>query len=327
MKRIFLLGSERSGSNLLRTLIGNHSQIAAPIAPHFCDVFWDRFRRYKRSDGTIASLELLADLERYVNHPFNDWNLNLEKERLIETYNPKSFLHFVDLMYSEKAKQEGNSGYFSKDNHNHKYALGILKDIPNALFVYLYRDPRDQVASWMRSPIHLHTPYQAAAKWVDDQRACLQLGDFYGLTIHPIQYEVLVDKPQETMEKLFDFLGLEPEEACYQTSDDNKEFKKISLWENLGKPIIQGNYNKYRDVLSSSDVEIVETVCKEQMKRLGYSLQTSASCNFKSRLFRWKEQARRRKSLTISRTIRNTKMKLYEEKKAFLNELFSKFDK
>ncbi|MBK7482140.1 MAG: sulfotransferase [Flavobacteriales bacterium] len=34
---IFLVGSERSGSNLLRSLIGNHSMVEAPTAPHFFD--------------------------------------------------------------------------------------------------------------------------------------------------------------------------------------------------------------------------------------------------------------------------------------------------
>ena len=44
---IILLVSERSGSNLLRTLIGNHSDISAPIAPHLLHVFYNIKQLYK----------------------------------------------------------------------------------------------------------------------------------------------------------------------------------------------------------------------------------------------------------------------------------------
>ena len=37
---IILLASERSGSNLLRILLGNHSNIFAPIAPHLIKIFY-----------------------------------------------------------------------------------------------------------------------------------------------------------------------------------------------------------------------------------------------------------------------------------------------
>lgn len=38
--RIILLASERSGSNLFRTLLGNHSNISSPIVPHLITIFY-----------------------------------------------------------------------------------------------------------------------------------------------------------------------------------------------------------------------------------------------------------------------------------------------
>lgn len=38
MKKIFLIGSERSGTNLLRVLLGNHSRISAPPPIHILDL-------------------------------------------------------------------------------------------------------------------------------------------------------------------------------------------------------------------------------------------------------------------------------------------------
>jgi len=42
MKKIFLIGSERSGTNLLRVLLGNHSRISAPPPIHLLDLFESR---------------------------------------------------------------------------------------------------------------------------------------------------------------------------------------------------------------------------------------------------------------------------------------------
>lgn len=326
MIKIFLLGSERSGSNLLRTLLGNHSEISAPIAPHFCDVFINVFNRYRQPDDKINALELLTDLEQYVNHSFNNWGLSLDKDGLIREFGPHTFIQFMNILYSAKALAEGKSGYFSKDNHNHRYALGILKDFPEAKFVYLYRDPRDQVASWLRSPIHLHTPLRAAKKWVEDQKASLQLAEFYGVSMYRMAYETLVDTPEEAMRGLLDFLALPQEEACYRTNTKNKEAEKILLWKNINKPIIKGNYRKYSDVLSAEDIEVVETICKNEMIRLGYAPESSASYNFSSLLFSFKERLRVRKSKRKSKVIRNSEMRLFEEKRQFLKQLFSKFN-
>ena len=57
MKRIMILASERSGTNLLRTLLGNHNDISAPVAPHFFDAFKETIHLY--GDLNINKLAVL----------------------------------------------------------------------------------------------------------------------------------------------------------------------------------------------------------------------------------------------------------------------------
>lgn len=327
MSSIFLLGSERSGSNLLRTLLGNHSQISAPVAPHFCDVFYKQFHKY-RPLTELRKVELLQDLKSYVNHRFNDWKLIAEPKDLIDKYRLESFIDFVNALYQEKALQEGKRIFFSKDNHNHKYALGILKDIPEAKFVYLYRDPRDQVASWLRSPIHLHTPYRAVRKWSAEQDACLTLKYFYGLSMHFVKYESLVDSPEHTMKELLNFLNLPLESSCYQTNNKNTEAEKHPLWSNINKPIKKDNYGKYGDVLGGTKLNIVETVATQEMKLLGYEPVTSQDWEIGNPyLFRLQELWVTKKSIRKHRAFREKDMKILNEKKEFTKSLFLKFNK
>jgi hypothetical protein len=322
MNRIFLLGSERSGSNLLRTLLGNHSKINAPVAPHFCDVFVAHFPLYKRHAN--GKEKLLEDLQRYANHTFNAWDLQLDIPRMLKEYELNSFVQFVNAMYSEKAKSEGKTGYFSKDNHNHKYALGILKDFPDAKFIFLYRDPRDQVASWLRSPIHLHTPYKAIVKWDNEQRACLQLRDFYQVDMHLVKYEDLVDDTEKVMTGVLKYLGFEIEPNCFNTKKDNKEATKIPHWQNLNKPVMKNNYGKFRDVLSQRDVEMIETISMREMRELGYPSVTQA--NWKRGhpyVFRVSQKIKEVTSRRKNRDFIKNEMGILLDKQKFVKSLFS----
>lgn len=324
MKKIFLLGSERSGSNLLRTLLGNHSKISAPIAPNFCNVFINNLNLYK-AGGDFKKAMLLKDMELYVNHPFNRWNIKIDPKRAIEKYNPSTLFHFIDLFFTEKAIQDGKHAYFSKDNHNHKYALGILKNIPEAKFIYLYRDPRDHVASWLRSPFHLHSAYKAIAKWVNEQKECLHLYNFYGVDMCFLKYEDLVDNVEAEMIKVLNFIELPLETACFVTNKSNQEVEINPLWKNINKPIIKNNYGKYKDVLSGEDIKMIETIGKKEMEILGYDLHSKADWKkgnefiFKMKQ-KWIEFRSRKKHKMF-----HEEMKNLIEKQAYIKSLFTKY--
>jgi hypothetical protein len=272
MKAVYLLGSERSGSNLLRTLLGNHSQISAPIAPHLCDVFIHQFKNYLPLKDDRRKM-LLNDINAYVNHEFNDWDIRFQynESQLKKLHSFVDFLHFS---FSQKAISENKICYFSKDNHNHRYALGILKDIPEAKFIYLYRDPRDHVSSWMRTPIHLHTPYVVVNKWRREQEEILKLRDFYGVDICFIKYEDLVMSTEKEMSRLLSFLSFPVEKDCFQTKQQNKEASKHPLWKNINKPIKQYNYKKYRDLLILNEINMIETLTAHLMIELEYKAET-----------------------------------------------------
>src|SRR6056297_2501037 len=79
MKKIFLIGSERSGTNLLRVLFGNHSRISAPPPIHLLDLFESRTSLLQPAPGVEAEA-LARKLEAYVNHDFSDWRPSLPSD-------------------------------------------------------------------------------------------------------------------------------------------------------------------------------------------------------------------------------------------------------
>lgn len=323
MKKIFLLGSERSGSNLVRTLLGNHSAISAPIAPHLCDVFSKHIDRYKPWNASLASL--YKDIETYINHPFNDWGLQLDAARMANNPSNANFIEVLNNVYSEKAIGENKKAYFSKDIHNHRYALGIKNSFSDVKFVYLYRDPRDQVASWLRTPLYLHTPYQAITKWVQEQEAIAMLTDFYGLEVHFLKYEDLIDDTATVISNTLQFIGLPVEEVCFSTNPKNDEAGKHPLWENINRPIKKSDSRKYKDVLSSGNsLLMVESMASKHMLRLGYSRETEGKWRKKSTtLFDLQEQFKIRTSQRKQAGFMAKDMAILNDKKELIKKIFS----
>ena len=44
------------------------------------------------------------------------------------------------------------------------------------------------------------------------------------------------------------------------------------MWQNLSKPIMKDNFNKYRTGLTKEEIQIFESIAHNSLKALGYSL-------------------------------------------------------
>lgn len=279
MKKIILLASERSGTNLLRTLLGNHPNIDAPVAPHFLDAFSDSIGLYGDLKKKENAARLLGHMIKLANHSYHNWNLKTDASELCERYGVNSLASAFDAVYSERAKLEGKDNYACKDNHMFNY-VSLLERLPDATdirYIYLYRDPRDNVVSWMKRPLYMHTPYEMAKKWNAEQRTILDLVNKVGINAHFLKYENLIANPAQEMTRVLEFIGVSADEKCFQTDENNKESKRNEYWENLSKPIMSDNSKKYLKEMSAKDLLVVESVCAEPMKVLGYQPETAAN--------------------------------------------------
>lgn len=317
-RRIFLLGSERSGTNLLRVLLGNHTAVSAPAPIHLLDVLKDKPHLFHPYDA--ERIEALVErIGTYVNHDFSDWKLAIDGAAFHARYRPTSLLDVLDGVYTEKARHDGKPAYFCKDNHLHAYALALRARFPDARFVYIHRDPRDQVSSWLEHRFHLHSAHQAAKKWRREQEACLALARVWGLPLVPVKYEELIADTPGVMARVLETLGLPVEDACFQTSGKNAEAKKHALWKNLDKPVMRDNSGNYRTKLSAEDVEVVETLCRREMEALGYALDTPAAWRSDRR---WKLREKLRVYLSKRRYRATEGLALIRDKNALAEALF-----
>ncbi len=316
-----ILSSERSGTNLLRSLLDNHSRICSPVPPHLMPTF-EPVRHYYGDLGVRDNtLRLLGDMLDYLTVPYHDWRLNSTKGQVYKTYHPKSLIQVFHALYMEKALSDGKKRFCSKDIESFDYALEIKSEFPSTKFIYLVRDPRDQVASWMRRPINLFTAYDAIQRWTRDQQTCLDLIFHWGIDAHIVHYEDLISDTPKTMSLLLNFLGEKPEDSCFDT--DKLKGSSVAwnpYWKNLARPVLRDNKGKYLETLDTEDVAIIETIAKDIMVFHGYSPVTNGNW-IPTPTFNEENAIRRERRRTANQAQHHRDMKLLIDKQAYISNL------
>ena len=318
---VFLLLSERSGSNLLRTLLSNHSALSGPVSPHFFYYFDELLYLFGDFRDKANIIKLMKDMIGLANLRLFNWNMNASSDKLYALYEPATFIDCVDLLYKEKAKMEGKPNYVCKENDLFFYAPYFMKKYSTAKYIYLYRDPRDYVASIIKHPEFRMTTYDAVLKWNKEQNQCSKLKNNYGFNALSISYENLVSKTEKTISNVLDFLGLPIEDACFSTDEKkNKELSWNLMWSNLRKPVLKSNFGKFSSELNDQQIAMIETLSIFNMNRLGY--QPISNCKwvpdkrFKSRNKKEKKRVRKLSEISNDKRYveRNEYMKLLKRR-------------
>lgn len=274
---VFIIGSERSGTNLLRTLLSNHSHLYAPLSPHFIQEFGRVCRFYAPLSNKVNARHLFDDMLALANHPYSNWSLELSFDHAWEKYRPSCFLDYFSLLYLEAAYKAGKAAYVCKEINIWDHIFNILNYFDNPRFLYLYRDPRDCAASWMAKPMFIRTAYDAVNNWCYEQDIVAELRGVHGVDMHPVKYEELVAEPARIMRGVLEYIRAAVESQCFDTIGEKSEGMSWNpYWENLFRPVNADSTGRYREILHGGTIKMVETIAKHNMQSLGYSLETNA---------------------------------------------------
>lgn len=318
---IFIMSSERSGSNLLRILLSNHSNIAGPTAPHLLLTFSGLIPYYGSLTDKKNARKIFEDIMEIVNHPYHSWGLKLDFEKVYEKYRPHRFLDFVDLVYNEVTLVEKKKRYLCKENNIFEFTFQLLNYFKNPHFIYLYRDPRDYAASWLKLEVGPRTPFDAAMRWLTEQRTCDILINSFELQVYKVKYEELITNTDEVIVGILRFLQEPVQEACFGVQrGKHQHLTWNKYWKNLDKPIIKDNFKNYLNVFKDRQINIIESVTKDYMIKLGYTLDTHADWRL-TKHFNYKE-AYLRKIIEIKRRlISSPTYRLLEDRKVLLEKI------
>ncbi|WP_158295107.1 sulfotransferase family protein [Halorubrum sp. ASP1] len=277
---ILLLSTERSGSNLVRSILNAHPEITAPHPPE--TAFPWRNIASPEDLSAEQRRKLVRDIlinKRYSHHPLVEaLDIDAIAER-INRADPKSFMTVHEALYAEYADVTDSSAWVSKDPSIWDYIEELREYYDDIKIVYLVRDARDVVLSFKNSNAGQYHPYFNAQRWAAEQGRGQELLDSeLGESMFQLQYEQLLQNPESVVESLCEFLELEyaPEMLYYYDTDDAQEAAgSAAAFENLSVPIKSDNFGKFHDGLTGAEVKITEKLAGEELEAFNYELTTS----------------------------------------------------
>ncbi|MEO0470154.1 MAG: sulfotransferase [Bacteroidota bacterium] len=268
MQGVCIIGTRRSGSNLLRLILHQHPEIVAPHPPHFLTHFSPHLSAY-RGQAQPLLLDMLALLKRNLV----PWPGPIPSmERILQEVPEAGLSAIMMAIYAELARANGASCWVNK-SLAHVHHLDALEYADQRIkYIYLYRDPRAVVASFQQIPVGPKHPILLAQKWVQEQKIALnwqkktEPDRFFSLS-----YEKLIHDPGTSLEPLFQFIGHEfdPNFLTFNRSVEASHTASAGqMWANVANPIQR--HPKVQ--LDESSIRWVEQICGELMQTLGYAL-------------------------------------------------------
>jgi hypothetical protein len=276
---IFLICSERSGSNLISSIVGEHPEVYAHPPYHLGrDLI---LRLHEAAEGGVSS-EALQILKRNAVTRIAKLRGDDEAQRLADWIDEQSEIEpraLARFVFQEMPLEGQGKHAFVKENNIHHMLFFLVDCFPDAKFIFQVRDPRDFVLSCLaRRKRWLGNKFgsirNAMNVWREDQVGGLTAYGLLGPDRVLLQrYEDLVGNFEATVTRLCAFLGLDFDERMHKFHETDRAQQlavKGGPRENLAKPLMTGNFRKYRKGLSRGQVKIVEAYNGDLMDRFGY---------------------------------------------------------
>jgi hypothetical protein len=276
---VFITGSPRSGTTLLRRVVDAHSRVAVAPETHWIPGF------YKDRVGLTPEGEVTEELlGRLAAHP-KFGHLGMTPGRLRGLLVPGEQLSYADLVGRIFDAYAGDRGkpLAGDKTPNYVRQIHVLHALwPPAKFVHLIRDGRDVCLSllgWTRKaarmaelfPTWAEDPVTTAALcWERDVRQGSEKGSPLGPGLYcEVRYEELVRRPAEEAARLCAFLGVAYEEGMLEFHHGRTRPEPGLSAKEAFLPITPG-LRDWRTQMPRGDLERFEAAAGPLLDELGY---------------------------------------------------------
>jgi hypothetical protein len=270
---IQMIGTQRSGSNLLRLILNQAPEIVSVHPVHLLINFLPLMKYYEPMDET-SYRRLVSDVVEYVSANPVKWETELDGEILFGMAREYSLFELNKNIYEYLAAQKEATIWCCKSMGNMYYSSRLEENIQDLKYIYLYRDGRDVALSFQKAIVGEKHIYQIAKQWHEDQRACLDLQNSTpGDRFFALRYESLIEDPTACIKELCRFLSIPFTESMldyYASKDSKRTAEGGEMWANLTKPIMQDNSNKFLKEMSDQEILIFESVAYDSLLALNY---------------------------------------------------------
>ncbi|GGK91004.1 sulfotransferase family protein [Mangrovihabitans endophyticus] len=270
---VLIIGTERSGSNLLRLILNRHPDIAIPHPPHFMRYLAPLAGSYGDLSLERNRRALVCDANLLLRRHIHSWPEPVRVADVLADAAPSVF-GVVAAFYERYRRAAGKSRWGCKSTFMVGYVEDVLDLYPDARFLWLVRDPRDVAVSARQSVFGPFHPYLTGRLWAGQQQMGRAALERWGTeTVRLVRYEELVARPETVLRSVCAFLGIawEPHMLRHQESAEARLTASLSQsWAGTDAAINADSVGRHRTELSARDRRLVESAAGEAMLRLGY---------------------------------------------------------
>lgn len=271
----FILGSGRSGTTLLATILNRHSRICVTPETHF-------FQHVSLYPGGLSSFasdwpESIRKIAQKMP-PTNSWDPVSSCEIIVQKLGSRpvtateAFRALGELIASDVRKP-----LWIEKTPMHNYFIPEIRScFPSAPIIHIVRDGRD-VANSMVTANWCSSYFENLTRWVAELRATeLALrNDPYS---YSLRYEDLVSDPEGSISRLCEFLrvGFEPAMLTPDGSEQNLIEAGMSHKEQVREPISASKVSAWRTKLSDEQKATSTLLAGSELQRWNYPEAQSA---------------------------------------------------
>ena len=269
----FILGTERSGSNLLRLILHSHSRLAIPHPPHLVRYFKPLQAGYGNLEEAPDFHRLVQDVAALLKTHIYPWDVEVDWARVEREARPRDVFGIQYALYGQYAAAKGKERWGCKSTFLIGEVPTLRQHHPDACFLWLVRDPRDVAASSRRSVFSATHPVFVAELWRDQQQLGLRW-EREGIPLLRIHYEALLQAPEAEVQRICEFLGekFEPQMLRYFETEEAQRSGGLSQsWATTARPIQKDRAGSWKKELSAQEVAWVEAIAGPTLEALGYS--------------------------------------------------------
>ncbi|MDG2483080.1 MAG: sulfotransferase [Alphaproteobacteria bacterium] len=269
---IFIGGMMKSGTSLLRVLLGQHPDLYGTFESHW-------FEDALRLGWSDAGSRRVTFLREFLEIDDTSYDAMVAAKRA------EPAREFIDIVYEAMLKRENKRRWLDKTPDNVLHFDEIRRVWPQATLIHVTREPRDCLASWKDKRGDDLLAFLAAAQRVWDALGD-RLGRGSGSGYLEIDYSDLVGSTGTAMAALLSGLD-EPWHADVAEIDlcathrERETVKRVTGRDShtnrsLARPIFTDSVGQWRSILSDEEAATITAELAPLYERLGE--RWAASC-------------------------------------------------
>ncbi len=274
---IIVVGAQRSGTTLLRTILGAHTQLLEfPKEPQF---FLGLYERYG-----AGPIDREAAITYVTQHPYHAPEVTAgDLRQALHDQQQVSAADVINTYLRHWIDSRPTAGRPIIKHPRMVFYLEVVRSwFPEADFVHVVRDPRANVAS-QRARWPELSLWACICWWRDAIRAARQFSGLYPAQMTGIGYEKMVLEPEATISGLCRFLDVSYQPEMLQISLETESYSP-------GKPaeaihfheLDPSRLTRWQAQLSATEVPLIERQCAREMSFYGYPPSGAAAPRWKT---------------------------------------------